>query len=592
MKRMKMSESSQKYARGTLFVFEGGDGCGKTTVAKMLKAKLEKEFPNVPVHYQQNPDGQIRELLLNRKGVIPSNAELLMFAAGHLVLMENTIKPALTRGEIVILDRYYLTTMAYQGYGRQNLPLTKLVLDEVIEEQPDMFFFVSANLEVSMERLKSRGAMNFMDQEKADFHQRTIEGFEALSNNPRIVNGPFRIARLANNGTLDDVDFTLSALIDDWVRIAPDQAPGGIGDHVRGLSRPPVAFEETLVRVIENGEVVGQATGELSVGAPVEVVKDLYCEQQPDGQKSLTFVTESSQCKLDVRAMAQRFMGWSLPRGFSPDCGISFDGRKDDEFNKNKTWPIGTNLFSVEQAEGMLNYVLSGADVCAREGDTIESIKANLKELNAQLDEHKELVARLHSDKAHPDFQYADSDTMYSSSDDVSPPPGEGWEPNFIDGRVWTRYGGEVAYHFRRPKSCKQRDPVDPFDIPNVSISKVTGTDLRSLMHEAQLHGRIAGQLMKSEGRQPLYTGEDHRGDYDNGFYILQPSTEIPDVHLLMNIDNLRFLLGREYTDIMISARNPAGVWSNWVMWGEKASVAINPLEVIRQTRTFLNSLD
>ena len=57
--------------------------------------------------------------------------------------------------------------------------------------------------------------------------------------------------------------------------------------------------------------------------------------------------------------MVSRFLGWPLPKDFGPDCGISFDGRKDDEWNKNKTWPIGTNLFTADQARAMLEHVLA-----------------------------------------------------------------------------------------------------------------------------------------------------------------------------------------------------------------------------------------
>lgn len=61
----------------------------------------------------------------------------------------------------------------------------------------------------------------------------------------------------------------------------------------------------------------------------------------------------------DVKAMANRLMGWPLPKDFYPDGGISFDGRKDDEWNKNKTWPIGTNLLTFDQAVAMFEYVLA-----------------------------------------------------------------------------------------------------------------------------------------------------------------------------------------------------------------------------------------
>ena len=57
--------------------------------------------------------------------------------------------------------------------------------------------------------------------------------------------------------------------------------------------------------------------------------------------------------------MVSRFLCWRLPSTFSPDCGISFDGRKDDQWNKNKTWPVGTNLLSAIEARAMLEHVLA-----------------------------------------------------------------------------------------------------------------------------------------------------------------------------------------------------------------------------------------
>lgn len=61
----------------------------------------------------------------------------------------------------------------------------------------------------------------------------------------------------------------------------------------------------------------------------------------------------------DIETMVNRFLGWKLPADFYPDCGISFDGRKDDEWNKNKTWPVGTNLFTADQAKAMLLHCLN-----------------------------------------------------------------------------------------------------------------------------------------------------------------------------------------------------------------------------------------
>lgn len=58
-----------------------------------------------------------------------------------------------------------------------------------------------------------------------------------------------------------------------------------------------------------------------------------------------------------IGEMVDRFLCWELPKDFAPDCGISFDGRNDDEWNKNKTWPIGTNLLTADQARQMFEHV-------------------------------------------------------------------------------------------------------------------------------------------------------------------------------------------------------------------------------------------
>lgn len=63
----------------------------------------------------------------------------------------------------------------------------------------------------------------------------------------------------------------------------------------------------------------------------------------------------------DVREAVNRFLSWKLPKDFSPDCGISFDGRGKDAMGYEKSWPIGTNLFTAEQARQMFEYVLVSA---------------------------------------------------------------------------------------------------------------------------------------------------------------------------------------------------------------------------------------
>lgn len=79
-------------------------------------------------------------------------------------------------------------------------------------------------------------------------------------------------------------------------------------------------------------------------------------EMTPEQHERLLDASKPAPTAAVTDEMVMRFLGWPLPKGFAPDCGISFDGRKDDEWNKNKTWPIGTNLLSAEHARAMLEH--------------------------------------------------------------------------------------------------------------------------------------------------------------------------------------------------------------------------------------------
>ncbi len=102
--------------------FEGLDFSGKSTQATILVEKLKKAHP--VVHFLREPGGtkiseRIRDILLDKKNLeMTDAAELLLFSAARAQLVKEVIVPALQRGEIVVCDRYYDSTTAYQGYGR------------------------------------------------------------------------------------------------------------------------------------------------------------------------------------------------------------------------------------------------------------------------------------------------------------------------------------------------------------------------------------------------------------------------------------------------------------------------------------------
>jgi hypothetical protein len=73
-----------------------------------------------------------------------------------------------------------------------------------------------------------------------------------------------------------------------------------------------------------------------------------------------------------IDKLVDRFLSWPLPKTFAPDCGISFDGRKPDQWNPNKGWPIGTNLFTADEARAMFEHVLADTDPVAAQQQLLD----------------------------------------------------------------------------------------------------------------------------------------------------------------------------------------------------------------------------
>lgn len=101
--------------------FEGIDGSGKSTQAQLLHSSLTDR--GYSVRRVREPGGtdlgeSIRKLLLDPESVLTPRAELLLFSASRAQLVESVIEPALSRGDIVIADRFYDSSTAYQGVGR------------------------------------------------------------------------------------------------------------------------------------------------------------------------------------------------------------------------------------------------------------------------------------------------------------------------------------------------------------------------------------------------------------------------------------------------------------------------------------------
>lgn len=173
---------------GTLVVFEGIDGSGKTTQLELLKHYLAKRGHRVLC--TREPGGTrigelIRQLLLD-----PANSELqprteaFLYASARAQHVAEKIKPALAAGQIVLCDRFYHSTLAYQGQGRGLDRSFLYGLNSLATGglQPDLVFLLDLPPEEGLVRLSSQGRIrDRLEAETLAFFQRVREGFLALA---------------------------------------------------------------------------------------------------------------------------------------------------------------------------------------------------------------------------------------------------------------------------------------------------------------------------------------------------------------------------------------------------------------------------
>jgi len=167
--------------RGKFIILEGGEGSGKTTVGERLKV----EFPEAV--YTQDPGGtalgeKVRDLLMSDETAgIDTRAELLLFLAGRAQLIEEVVKPALESGKHVISNRFGLSSIAYQVYGREHPELMELyqaVSKEILQGcTPDTCIVLDVTPETGAKRVHSRPEEpTRFDKEALDFHARVRLG--------------------------------------------------------------------------------------------------------------------------------------------------------------------------------------------------------------------------------------------------------------------------------------------------------------------------------------------------------------------------------------------------------------------------------
>lgn len=191
-----MTPLCRKIVAMPLITLEGSEGCGKSTQVKRLAAHLEKWGIRPTV--LREPGGTaigetIRHLFEHSEDnhVMTPETELLLFEASHSQLVREKIQPALRRGEWVICDRFFDSTMVYQGAARQLNPglLKKLNTFAVGDCVPDLTFVLDIDRATPQSRLWNRQKnRDRMEEESDEFHERVIRVYRELAENePRRV---------------------------------------------------------------------------------------------------------------------------------------------------------------------------------------------------------------------------------------------------------------------------------------------------------------------------------------------------------------------------------------------------------------------
>jgi dTMP kinase len=178
--------------RGLFLNFEGMDGCGKTTQARMVAERLRRSGYEVleSVEPGGTPIGQqVRRILLDPANqALCARAELLLYFACRAQNVEQWVAPALARGAMVVTDRFTDSTMAYQGYGRGLGREVVLALDRIACQglAPDLTVIVDIDLDTSLERARARNSAvegnveTRMEEQAAEFYRRVREGYREM----------------------------------------------------------------------------------------------------------------------------------------------------------------------------------------------------------------------------------------------------------------------------------------------------------------------------------------------------------------------------------------------------------------------------
>lgn len=172
--------------------FEGIDASGKTTCIKEIKKRIEKRWNINDFVFTREPGGfdlkeceQIREILLNKENNVDSMSEMLLYLASRKMHIEKLIKPAIEKQKIVFSDRFFDSSIAYQGGARKlGIDFVEDINLKVIGNLiPDFTFYFKIDFQTSINRMKLRNDHpDRLEKETNVFFEDAIKTYDYLAN--------------------------------------------------------------------------------------------------------------------------------------------------------------------------------------------------------------------------------------------------------------------------------------------------------------------------------------------------------------------------------------------------------------------------
>ena len=195
---------------GRFVVFEGGEGCGKSTQARRLAdrwgAMLTFEPGGTPV------GAKLREILLSPEtGDLEPRAEALLMAADRAHHVATKIRPALLRGRDVVCDRFVGSSLAYQGHARglgieEVRAINRFGTDDLV---PDLVVLLVVPEDVAAERMRASGQLDRLEAAGDEFHRKVAEAYRMLA-----AHEPDRWVAVDGTGTADEVEHRVLATVE------------------------------------------------------------------------------------------------------------------------------------------------------------------------------------------------------------------------------------------------------------------------------------------------------------------------------------------------------------------------------------------